>query len=102
MRSRMRVLHRLTCLAAAVGLCAAALGGATGAEATVPGAGTPPTISQDTVMAHLRALQGIADRDGGNRAHGTKGYWDSLVYVKTVLDRAGFRTTVQPFTYAGA
>ncbi|MFB6947305.1 M20/M25/M40 family metallo-hydrolase [Streptomyces sp. NPDC056237] len=53
-------------------------------------------------MPHLRALQRIADRNSGNRAHGTQGYAQSVAYVKSALDRAGFRTTLVPFTHAGA
>ncbi|MGW0964441.1 M20/M25/M40 family metallo-hydrolase [Streptomyces gelaticus] len=63
---------------------------------------TAPTVSEQQVMPHLRALQRIADRNGGNRAHGTKGYADSVAYVKRALDRAGFRTRLVPFTHDGA
>ncbi|WP_326768308.1 M20/M25/M40 family metallo-hydrolase [Streptomyces sp. NBC_01591] len=63
---------------------------------------TAPTLSEQQVMLHLRALQRIADRNGGNRAHGTKGYAQSVAYVKRALDRAGFRTRLVPFTHAGA
>ncbi|MEE1811674.1 M28 family peptidase [Streptomyces sp. BE133] len=63
---------------------------------------TTPTVSEQQVMPHLRALQRIADRNGGNRAHGTQGYADSVAYVKSALDRAGFRTKLVPFTYNGA
>ncbi|WP_327272463.1 M20/M25/M40 family metallo-hydrolase [Streptomyces sp. NBC_01224] len=63
---------------------------------------TAPTVSEQQVMPHLRALQRIADRNGGNRAHGTQGYADSVAYVKNALDRAGFRTKLVPFTYNGA
>ncbi|MGW1653561.1 hypothetical protein [Streptomyces atratus] len=57
---------------------------------------TTPTVSEQQVMPHLRALQRIADRNGGNRAHGTQGYADSVAYVKSALDRAGFRTNWSP------
>ncbi|MFB7916187.1 M20/M25/M40 family metallo-hydrolase [Streptomyces sp. NPDC056061] len=60
-----------------------------------------PTVSEQQVMPHLRALQRIADRNGGNRAHGTKGYAQSVAYVKRALDRAGFRTRLAPFTHDG-
>ncbi|MFC9625496.1 M28 family peptidase [Streptomyces sp. NPDC056930] len=69
------------------------------AKAQIP---TAPTVSEQQVMPHLRALQHIADRNGGNRAHGTQGYADSVAYVKNALDRAGFRTKLVPFTYNGA
>ncbi|MFE5096328.1 M28 family peptidase [Streptomyces sp. NPDC056638] len=93
------------------GLAAGALGisltlsAVPAATATAPAkAQTPtaPTVSEQQVMPHLRALQQIADRNGGNRAHGTQGYADSVAYVKNALDRAGFRTKLVPFTYNGA
>ncbi|MFJ2135008.1 M20/M25/M40 family metallo-hydrolase [Streptomyces sp. NPDC087228] len=68
---------------------------------TAAGEAQAPTVSEQRVMPHLRALQRIADRNGGNRAHGTKGYADSVAYVKSALDRAGFRTKLVPFTYDG-
>ncbi|WP_411142769.1 M20/M25/M40 family metallo-hydrolase [Streptomyces sp. x-80] len=75
--------------------------------ATATAAGHPrppaaPTVSEGEVMPHLRALQEIADRNGGNRAHGTQGYADSVAYVRHALDRAGFRTELRPFSYGGA
>ncbi|MFL4901785.1 M20/M25/M40 family metallo-hydrolase [Streptomyces sp. MMS24-I2-30] len=63
---------------------------------------TPPVVTADQVMPHLTALQRIADHDGGNRAHGTQGYRDSVVYVKAALDKAGFRTTLHRFTHDGS
>lgn len=72
------------------------------AESRSTAAPAAPTVSEQEVMPHLRALQRIADRNGGNRAHGTKGYADSVAYVKRALDRAGFRTRLVPFTHAGA
>ncbi|MFH8473729.1 M20/M25/M40 family metallo-hydrolase [Streptomyces sp. NPDC018000] len=70
--------------------------------ATAAGEAPAPTVSEQQVMPHLRALQRIADRNGGNRAHGTKGYADSVAYVKSALDRAGFRTRLVPFSHDGA
>ncbi|MFJ2501405.1 M20/M25/M40 family metallo-hydrolase [Streptomyces sp. NPDC087539] len=72
------------------------------ADARPPAAPTAPTVSEQQVMPHLRALQRIADRNGGNRAHGTKGYARSVSYVRSALDRAGFRTKLVPFTHDGA
>lgn len=68
----------------------------------IAGAARAPAASEQQVMPHLRALQRIADRNGGNRAHGTQGYADSVAYVKSALDRAGFRTKLVPFTHDGA
>ncbi|MFE3942554.1 M20/M25/M40 family metallo-hydrolase [Streptomyces sp. NPDC059118] len=72
------------------------------ADARPHTAPTAPTVSEQQVMPHLRALQRIADRNGGNRAHGTKGYAHSVSYVRSALDRAGFRTKLVPFTHDGA
>ncbi|MER5362130.1 hypothetical protein [Streptomyces sp. NPDC002785] len=59
------------------GLAAGALGISltlsTVAAATTSREAPAPTVSEQQVMPHLRALQRIADRNGGNRAHGTKG-----------------------------
>ncbi|MGH4032533.1 M28 family metallopeptidase [Actinomycetota bacterium Odt1-20B] len=60
-----------------------------------------PDISVANVKAHLNELQSIADANGGNRAHGSKGYQASLDYVKGKLDAAGFTTSVQEFTSNG-
>ncbi|WP_406510280.1 M20/M25/M40 family metallo-hydrolase [Streptomyces sp. NBC_00212] len=67
-----------------------------------PPTSTAPTISQSQVMPHLKALQRIADRNGGNRAHGTQGYAQSVAYVRHALDRAGFHTELRHFSYGGA
>ncbi|MEU0807563.1 M20/M25/M40 family metallo-hydrolase [Streptomyces sp. NPDC005970] len=88
-------------MAVALGLCAALVGAS--AAAAEPRADlVPPVVTADQVMPHLDALQRIADRDGGNRAHGTRGYRDSVAYVKAALDKAGFRTTLHRFTHDGA
>ncbi|MFF2925935.1 M20/M25/M40 family metallo-hydrolase [Streptomyces celluloflavus] len=70
--------------------------------ATTAGPAAAPTVSEGEVMPHLQALQRIADRNGGNRAHGTQGYADSVAYVRKALDRAGFHTELRPFSYGGA
>ncbi|WP_371648318.1 MULTISPECIES: M20/M25/M40 family metallo-hydrolase [unclassified Streptomyces] len=61
-----------------------------------------PTVSQAEVMPHLRALQRITDRNGGNRAHGTRGYAQSVAYVRHALERVGFRTQLRHFSHADA
>lgn len=96
-----RTSSRRHAVTAVLGLCAALL--AAPAAAAAPAADvTPPVVTADQVMPHLTALQGIADRAGGNRAHGTRGYRDSVTYVKAALDKAGFRTTLHRFTHDGA
>src|SRR5690606_23890386 len=51
------------------------------------------------VNEHLRALHRIATAHGGNRAAGTPGYDASRDYVANRLRRAGYRVTLQPFTF---
>ncbi|WP_405738678.1 M20/M25/M40 family metallo-hydrolase [Streptomyces sp. NBC_01525] len=74
----------------------------TATAAGPPGPAAAPTVRADEVMPHLRALQQIADRNGGNRAHGTQGYADSVAYVRKALDRAGFHTELRRFSHGGA
>ncbi|MFF2748425.1 M28 family peptidase [Kitasatospora sp. NPDC058048] len=86
-----------------VALVLSAVPSAATAATAVPSApATAPTVAEEDVMPHLRALQQIADRNGGNRAHGTRGYAESLAYVRHALDRAGFRTEVRRFSHDGA
>jgi aminopeptidase S len=61
-----------------------------------------PDIPVADVKKHLAELQAIANTNGGNRAHGRPGYEASVTYVRGLLDRAGFVTTRQEFTHAGA
>ena len=47
----------------------------------------------------LRALERIADRNGGTRAAGTSGYAASVRYVRDQLRRAGYRPQVLAFPF---
>ncbi|MEU6081082.1 M28 family peptidase [Streptomyces sp. NPDC047108] len=89
---------RLGCVAGALSLVTVAVPAAQ-AEPPAPGA---PEVTEQDVMPHVAALQKIADRNGGNRAHGTRGFRASLDYVKAALDKAGFITRIQKFTHQGA
>lgn len=60
-----------------------------------------PDIPVADVQAHLAQLQGIADANGGNRAHGQPGFRASLDYIKSQLDAAGFTTQLQEFSFFG-
>jgi aminopeptidase S len=58
--------------------CATALGACdSGAADTDRPAPVPVRIDAQVVRGHLRALQSIADRSGGNRSAGTRGYRES-------------------------
>ncbi|MFJ1547185.1 hypothetical protein [Streptomyces sp. NPDC088246] len=68
-----RSLPGLVAGALGISLTLSALPAATAAATAKAQAPTAPTVSEQQVMPHLRALQRIADRNGGNRAHGTQG-----------------------------
>ncbi len=53
------------------------------------------------MVAHLEALQRIADDNGGNRASGTSGYEASARYVEEQLRAAGYNPVRQTFTFRG-
>lgn len=56
-------------------------------------------VTVDGVMKHEKALARIAKQNDGTRASGTPGYGASVRYVTTQLKKAGYKVTVQPFTY---
>jgi len=51
------------------------------------------------VRQHQRALQRIADANGGNRLSGLAGHDASVDYVVDRLERAGYDPVVQPFEF---
>jgi len=54
-------------------------------------------VSTDAVMAHLRELQDIANRNGGTRQTGTPGYSASVDYVVKALEDKGFDVQTPEF-----
>ena len=56
-------------------------------------------VTLNGVLEHQQALQDIADDNGGTRASGTEGYDESLDYVEQRMQRAGYRTSRQPFSF---
>jgi Zn-dependent M28 family amino/carboxypeptidase len=56
-------------------------------------------ITVDGMLRHERALQQIANLNGGNRAAGTPGYDASVGYVVETLKRAGYTPKVLPFEF---
>jgi Zn-dependent M28 family amino/carboxypeptidase len=52
------------------------------------------------IMEHLSAFQRIANRNGGNRFAGTKGYDASAAYVAARMRSAGYRVRRQRFSFA--
>ena len=53
------------------------------------------------MVDHLKALQSIADANGGTRASGTSGYEESARYVEEQLRAAGYAPVRQTFTFRG-
>ncbi len=56
-------------------------------------------VTVNGILKHERALQRIANANGGNRAAGTPGYAASVDYVKGQLVRAGYDVKVQKFEF---
>ncbi|MFC5929260.1 M28 family metallopeptidase [Cryobacterium melibiosiphilum] len=56
-------------------------------------------VTVNGILQHERALQRIANRNGGTRAAGTPGYDASAAYVKGELKKAGYLVTEQPFEF---
>lgn len=56
-------------------------------------------VQVNGVLQHLRQLQTIANRNGGNRASGLPGYEASSDYVAKTLRAAGYRVRKQTFTF---
>ncbi|MFI7541948.1 M28 family metallopeptidase [Actinoplanes sp. NPDC049599] len=51
------------------------------------------------ILSHQRALQRIANTNGGTRASGTPGFAASAAYVKNTLRASGYRVREQQFTF---
>ena len=56
-------------------------------------------ITLEGVREHQKALQSIADANGGTRVSGSPGYDESVDYVVERLKKAGYTPRVQPFTF---
>ncbi|TKV58978.1 M20/M25/M40 family metallo-hydrolase [Nakamurella flava] len=57
-------------------------------------------VTVNGILSHERVLQRIANQNGGTRASGTEGYRQSLRYVRSTLQAAGYSTVTQPFTFS--
>jgi hypothetical protein len=65
-----------------------------------PARDTPAlTVDVDRLVAHLRALQQIADAHDGARASGTDGFDASAEYVVMELERYGYEVDRQELTF---
>ncbi|MEU2611125.1 M28 family metallopeptidase [Micromonospora sp. NPDC007271] len=56
-------------------------------------------VSADGIIKHLKALQRIADENGGTRVSGSAGYDRSVDYAEGVLRAAGYQVSRQAFQY---
>jgi Zn-dependent M28 family amino/carboxypeptidase len=56
-------------------------------------------VTVNRILGHERALQQIANMNGGTRASGTPGFRASVDYVKGRLEAAGYTVTEQEFTF---
>lgn len=56
-------------------------------------------VTIEGVRRHQAAFQRIADRNDGTRASGTPGYEASVDYVASLLRRAGYEVTIDPFEF---
>lgn len=56
-------------------------------------------VSISGILKHLRALQRIANNNGGTRASGTPGFEASAAYVTKQLRDAGYQVTQQEFEF---
>ena len=56
-------------------------------------------VTGNGILAHERALQRIADRNGGVRGAGTPGYAAAADYVKKTMRSAGYSVKEQQFTF---
>jgi Zn-dependent M28 family amino/carboxypeptidase len=56
-------------------------------------------VTVSGIREHQRALQRIADRHGGTRAAGTPGYDASVDYIVRKARAAGYKVTLDEFTY---
>jgi Zn-dependent M28 family amino/carboxypeptidase len=95
-------MRRWTVLAAAVALLTAAPGPAMRVFASPDPLDTSALrdhVRVDAILKHLRALERIADANGGNRASGTSGYDDSVDYVVPWLVDKGYQVTLQEFDF---
>ncbi len=91
-----------TCLSACgVAIATLTLAGAAQAK--------PPDVNSDKleravtvpgIVEHQRALQNIADMNGGTRHTETPGYTASVAYVRETMKRAGWNVSVSPVQHA--
>jgi Zn-dependent M28 family amino/carboxypeptidase len=95
-----RSLRLILAASAAVVLPAAALSGPAVAEPTTNNATKlVDAMTVQGVLRHERALQAIADANGGTRYASSPGHAQSAAYVADQLRAAGYDVTIQEFPF---
>ncbi|GAA2237237.1 M28 family peptidase [Herbiconiux moechotypicola] len=89
--------RRLAAIGLGTGVVIAGAAGFGSAAYAVDPADLESRVTVAGVMAHLEALQAIAEANDGNRALGTSGYEASGAYVEEVLTAAGYIPERQEF-----
>jgi Zn-dependent M28 family amino/carboxypeptidase len=90
----MRRLALLLTIASALAVPAAAVADRPGDTSRLRNA-----VTVNGILVHERALQRIADANGGTRASGTPGFAASRDYVARQLRSAGYRVSIQTFDF---
>ncbi|BBZ49734.1 peptidase M28 [Mycobacterium heidelbergense] len=96
---RRPVIRRLGSALVLIGLVAGCAPPRPAPPAAAPdlGHGLAARVTVDRMVAHLRALQDIANANHGNRAEGTPGYDASVEYVAKTLRDRGFAVSTPQF-----
>lgn len=87
--------ERCVILSSSVLFCA----GTAAADGRGHDTGAPAGFDVRRAQRHLRALQALADTNGGTRAAGTPGYAASVDYVVQRLERWGYSVSRQAFEF---
>ena len=74
--------------------------GGTDGGGTEPPLLLPDSMETARLLAHLDALQAVADGHDSTRLAGLSGYDQSVAWATGVLEAAGYAVTLQPFLHA--
>ncbi|OBK48545.1 M28 family peptidase [Mycobacterium sp. 1081908.1] len=93
------MIRRLAAALTLIGLVAGCSPSRPAPQAAAPdlARGLAAKVTADRMVAHLRALQGIANTNRGSRADGTPGYDASVDYVAKTLRDRGFKVSTPQF-----
>lgn len=94
-----KIVAATAALVLSAGLVSASPALAGGSKGEVDTRKLTKAVQVNGMLQHLRQLQTIADRNGGNRASGLPGYDASSAYVARTLRAAGYTVRKQTFTF---